>query len=84
MAVARAGSALFLDVGNFAARRHLTIFSDDAATGERGETKKPNETHEIGAPSKISLAIAVPKVLAFSVVVGDINALDNRHRPAII
>src|SRR5215471_7747911 len=47
MSVASAGFALFLDVGHFAARRHLTVTADDAAAPERGETEKPNETHDV-------------------------------------
>jgi hypothetical protein len=51
MAVTPAGSAFFFDVRNFPAGRYLTIFSNDAATGERGETEKSNETIHGGAPS---------------------------------
>ena len=46
VALAAADFAFFLDVRYFAARRHLAVPADDAAAGESGEAKKPNETHD--------------------------------------
>src|SRR5262249_62182748 len=46
MTVTAAGFAFLLDVSNFAARRELTIASDDAAAGESGEAKKPKENQK--------------------------------------
>ena len=45
MGVRFARAALFLDIGDFAARRQLTIATDDAPTCERPEPEKPHQTH---------------------------------------
>src|SRR5438128_1050929 len=45
MRVAAAGFALFLDVGDFPARRHLTIPAHDAPAAQCREPQKPNQTH---------------------------------------
>ena len=45
MTMAAAGLAFFLDVADFAAGRYLAVPADHAATGERIETEKPNQTH---------------------------------------
>jgi hypothetical protein len=44
--VSAASFALFLDLCNFAARRHLAVATDDATAAESGEAEKPNETHD--------------------------------------
>jgi hypothetical protein len=54
MTVTAAGFAFLLDVSNFAARRELTVASYDAAAGESGEAKKPNETHKTLKPIAIN------------------------------
>jgi hypothetical protein len=51
MTVTAAGFAFLLDVSDFAARRELTIASDDAPAGESGEAKKSNETHKTLKPT---------------------------------
>ena len=47
MTLTAAGFALFLDVSDFPAGRHLAIPADHAAASERSEAEKPNETHRI-------------------------------------
>jgi hypothetical protein len=47
MAVTAAGFALFLDVADFAAGRHLSIAADDAAARQGGEPEKSNKAHDV-------------------------------------
>jgi hypothetical protein len=47
MSVTSAGFALLFDIRYFAARCHFTVPANDAAASERGETEKPNETHNV-------------------------------------
>jgi hypothetical protein len=53
MTLASADLAFFLDVRDFAARRHFPIASDDASARESGETEKPNETHDAFSPFRV-------------------------------
>src|SRR5262245_29616597 len=46
MTVTAAGFAFLLDIRDFAAGRELAVPADNAAAGESGEAKKPNETHK--------------------------------------
>src|SRR5204862_5079317 len=64
MTRAAAGFALFLDVSDFPAGRHLTIPADHAAASERGEAEKPNETHRVLRLNRG--AIYVPRHTAFA------------------
>ena len=50
MTLTTAGFALFLDVSDFPAGRHLAIPADYAAAAKRGEAEKPNETHRVLRP----------------------------------
>ena len=50
MTLTAAGFALFLDVSDFPAGRHLAIPADHAAASESGEAEKPNETHRVLRP----------------------------------
>ena len=45
MRVGFAGAALLLDIGDLAARRQLTITTDDAPAGERPKPEEPHQTH---------------------------------------
>ena len=47
VSVAAASLALLFDVSQLAVRSNLAVASDDASTGERGETEKSNETHRL-------------------------------------
>jgi hypothetical protein len=56
MAVTPAGFALFLDVADFAAGRHLTITADDAAARQCGEPEKSNKAHDVSILSVTDLS----------------------------
>src|SRR4051794_18941134 len=45
MTVTAAGMALFLDIGDLAARGDFAVPADDASTTKSSEAQKPNETH---------------------------------------
>jgi hypothetical protein len=45
MTLGRTMPSFFFHVGELAASCHFAVASEDATAAERGETKKPNETH---------------------------------------
>ena len=45
MRVGFAGATLLLDIGDLAARRQLTITTDDAPAGERSKSEESHQTH---------------------------------------
>jgi hypothetical protein len=60
MAVTAAGFALFLDVTDFAAGRHLAIAADHTAARKRGEPEKSNKAHDGFDPLRFTAANLVP------------------------
>jgi len=68
VAVTSAGFAFFLDVRDFPTRRHFAVLADDAATGKRRKSKKPNETHHESSPLGMTVSNICTDELPFPLI----------------